>query len=69
MIAQRLPFQCSTNVLVRGLDQLPTAKQLVVLGHDTPFRVAYVNPIGLRLCMISQLPPFQRSTRLSVVPL
>jgi hypothetical protein len=30
----------------------PTAKQLVVVGHDTPFRPVSVEPVGLGLGMI-----------------
>ena len=48
-------------------DQSPTAKQLVVLGHDTPNSPAPIEPLGLGVAMIFQLLPFQCSTRLTTV--
>jgi hypothetical protein len=46
---------------------LPTAKQLVVLGQDTPKRVL-VFALGFGLAMIVQLVPFQCSTSVLAVP-
>jgi len=45
---------------------LPTAKQLVVVGHDTAERLSYVKPVGLGLFMTPQLFPFQCSTNVFV---
>jgi hypothetical protein len=59
-IDQLVPFQCSTNV--EELLLVPTAKQLVVLGHDTPLRTAEL----LGLVTIDQLVPFQCSTNVFV---
>ena len=63
-IDQLVPFQCSTKVLVAELvDLKPTAKQLVAVGHDTPLRLASVEPsVGLGLATIDQLVPSQPST-------
>ena len=41
---------------------VPTAKQLVRLGQDTPFRMLSAVPVGLGLGMMDQLVPSQRST-------
>jgi hypothetical protein len=59
-----VPFHRSTNVLVAELvDLKPTAKQLVAVGHDTPFRLASVEPsVGFGLATIDQLVPSQPST-------
>jgi hypothetical protein len=53
---QLFPFQWSIRLLIK---LLPTTKQLVVLGHDTPNRAA---SIGLGIVVIFQLDPFQCST-------
>src|SRR5438105_2778716 len=45
----------------------PTAKQLVVLVHDTLFSLLYGAPFGLALGTVAQLVPFQRSTSVSIV--
>jgi hypothetical protein len=61
-IDQLVPFQCSTNVLVvEPVVELPTAKQLVVLRHATPLKLA-AESLGLGLATIDQLVPFQCST-------
>ena len=65
---QELPFQCSANVLVAELvAKTPTAKQLWVLGHDTPRKLTAVLPPGLGLDTTLQLLPFQCSVKLLVV--
>jgi hypothetical protein len=56
MTDQLVPFQWSIRLLIK---LLPTTKQLVVLGHDTPVRAA---SIGLGIVVIFQLDPFQCST-------
>jgi hypothetical protein len=43
---------------------LPTAKQLLALGHDTPLNTVDVEWSGLNTRMSPQLPPFQCSTKL-----
>jgi hypothetical protein len=71
-IDQLVPSQCSTNVVAGVLTlacELPTAKQLVVLGHATPFRRLIAAPAGLGLGTIDQLVPFHRSTNVVVAPL
>ena len=62
---QPLPFQCSTNVF-SVLPLLPTAKQLLVLGHATPSSCASFP--GLGLVITPQLLPFQCSTRVFTAP-
>jgi hypothetical protein len=63
-IDQLVPFQCSTNVLVpEPLDEKPTAKQLVVLGHETPYKTTKFAPVGWGLATIDQLVPFQRCSK------
>src|SRR5207237_10542140 len=59
-IAQLVPPQSSTSVPLR---KYPTAKQLVVLVHDTPYR-GLLSPValGLGLGTIAQLVPSRRST-------
>jgi hypothetical protein len=42
-------------VVVEPVEELPAAKQLVVLGHDTPVRTLLVAPAGLGLAMMDQL--------------
>ena len=46
---------------------MPTAKQLVVLVHDTPDSLACVGPGGFGLATIVQLVPFHRSTKVRLV--
>jgi len=62
MIVQRLPFQCSINVRwmsARRGEASPTAKQLDVVGHDTPQSSLAAN--GLDACTIDHRSPFHRS--------
>src|SRR6476660_336405 len=47
----------------------PTAWQLVVVGHDTPFKTAEAAPLGLGTATIDHVVPFQRSIRRRVIPL
>jgi hypothetical protein len=62
-IDQLVPFQRSTNVCIAEVvEKKPTAKQLDVLGHDTPSRAEPVAPPGFGLATIDQLVPSQRST-------
>jgi hypothetical protein len=73
MIDQVCPFQCSTNVekaLGAPPDWVsPTAKQLVVLGQDSPYRYASPGvPVGLGLVMIDQVCPFQCSANALLIP-
>src|SRR5438477_108020 len=42
----------------------PTAKQLLVLMHDTPCSALLVAPVGLALRTIAQRVPFRRSTNM-----
>ena len=56
VLPQLLPFQCSTRFLIC---ELPMAKQLLVFGHDTPFRL--VDDDGLTVACCDQLLPFQCS--------
>jgi hypothetical protein len=61
-IDHAVPFQRSTSV--RGVMPLlasPTAKQLVVLAHETPKRSLFPAPAGFGLATIDQAEPFQRS--------
>jgi hypothetical protein len=60
---QVLPFHCSTSVFPSDEESayLPTAKQLVVVRHDTPFSTLSVAPTGLGLGTTDQRVPFQRS--------
>jgi hypothetical protein len=68
MMDQLVPFQRSTNVVVVApSNEWPTAKQLVVLGHDTPFRTLSAAPLGLGLVTMDQLVPFQRSANVLFV--
>jgi hypothetical protein len=68
-IDQLVPFHCSTNVLVaEPSKESPTAKQLVVLGHDTPLSKEAVAPVGLGLVRTDQLVPFHCSTSVVVAP-
>ena len=55
-------IHCSTNDFwVVPLEEEPTAKQLVVVGHDTPFKTVEADPAGLGLATIDQVVPFQCS--------
>src|SRR5207302_341629 len=47
--------------------ETPTAKQLVVPVHDTPYSALYLAPGGLRLGTIDQLVPLHRSTSVTYV--
>jgi hypothetical protein len=68
MMDQLVPFQRSTNVLVVvPSNERPTAKQVVGLGHDTPFRTLSAAPVGLGLVTMDQLVPFQRSANVLFV--
>jgi hypothetical protein len=53
------PVQC-TNVFDEAVEYSPTAKQLVVLGHDTPLRLLEVAPLGIGLATIEQLEGISR---------
>ena len=65
MIDQRVPFQCSTNVKVAELvSWVPTAKQLVRVGHDTALNS---DELRLGLTTIDHRVPFQCSTKVRVV--
>ena len=72
-IAQRTPFQRSTNVLATDKSlspAYPTAVQLVAVGQDTPASVLTGRAVESGLRTIAQLTPFQRSTNvLKTVPL
>ncbi len=65
---QLVPFHRSTNVWVAKPEVAhhPTAKQLVVLAHDTPVRLLLPDPAGCGVVTSDQLVPFQCSTRLVV---
>jgi hypothetical protein len=66
---QVLPFQCSTKP-VRILDafvKLPTAKQLVVLGHAAPVQALAFAPEGFGEFMRTQRVPSQRPINLCSV--
>ncbi len=66
MTDQRLPFQRSTTVRRTnrsGEKELPTAKQLVVLGHDTPASSSKPPCLG-RPVVVDQRFPFQCTIRL-----
>jgi hypothetical protein len=68
MIDQLVPFQCSTNVLkAEFVKSWPTARQVVVLGQDTPRSRLSDAPLGLGLLVVVQLVPFQRSTNVLIV--
>jgi hypothetical protein len=61
-IDQLEPFHSSTNVVTTPLtSRLPTAKQLVALPHDTPYRLTPLTPIGFGLATTDQLEPFHCS--------
>ena len=61
-IFQLTPFQCSMIVPTSTRDtESPTAKQLVVLAHDTLFNSVSMSPAGFGLAMTFQLEPFHRS--------
>ena len=65
---QLLPFQCSASgLMVNDVEKLPTAKQLFVLGHDTPVSPAPAEPPGVAPPCTPQALPFQCSTRGSCV--
>jgi hypothetical protein len=60
-VAQLVPFHCCANDLVaKGVAYLPTAKQLVVLGHATDESWLSELPDGAPA--IDQFVPFQCST-------
>jgi hypothetical protein len=59
--AQLEPLNCSTDV--------PTARQLVALVHDTPLKELRVAPIGSALATTDQLEPFHSSTNVVTTPL
>ena len=67
--AQVAPVQRSINVF--GTDPVvtaPTAKQLVALAHATLDNVLTPAPIGFGLDTTIHCVPFQRSTKVFVVP-
>jgi hypothetical protein len=67
--AQPEPFQRSVNVLcTEPSKEFPTAKQLVVVGHETPLSVDSVAPLAFGLVMIDQVVPFHCSTNELMVP-
>jgi hypothetical protein len=57
-----VPFQCSTNLEGTPfvVDE-PTAKQLVVVAHDTPFKKLSEAPAAFGLATIDHFVPSQRS--------
>jgi hypothetical protein len=60
-IVQPVPFHRSINVPVAlEPEELPTAKQLVVLVHDTATSWLFDAPAGLGLATIAQVVPFHR---------
>jgi hypothetical protein len=62
-IDQVVPFHCSTKVFVaEPVVNVPTAMQLVGLGHATPPRELLIAPAGWAVVSIDQLVPFQCST-------
>lgn len=61
-IDQRLPFQCSIRVRAVRFTPYsaePVAKQLVVVGHDTPPKKGSTAPAGFGLVIIDQRLPSQ----------
>ena len=62
-IAQLLPFQRSISVLYGPVMflRVPTAKQNVALGHETPAKVEILPSVEFGLETIAQVLPFQRS--------
>jgi hypothetical protein len=64
VIDQVVPFHCSISVLLSkfAVVELPTAKQLVVLGHAMPSRAASTTPLGFGVLTIDHAVPFQCST-------
>ena len=71
LTAQLVPFQRSMNVCTDVLlyRTVPTAKQLVVLGHDRSSSQLLVAPAGFGLATIDHAVPFHRSTSVFVVEL
>jgi hypothetical protein len=62
-----LPFQRSASVtVVVPLEEAPTAVQALADVHDTPFRMINDPPVGLGVCWIDHVLPFQPSA--SVTP-
>jgi hypothetical protein len=60
---QVVPLRRSTSVLVDVLVvKSPTAKQFVVLGHETPSSSDAVAPVGFGIVATDQLVPLQRCT-------
>ena len=67
---QLVPFQCSTNGSVTvPPSTLPTARQLVVLAHETRLTSTANAPEGVGLETIDQLVPFHRSISVFCVEL
>ena len=62
-IDQLVPFQRSMSVLVAddAVEELPTAKQFVVVGHDTSASALPIAPEALGLATIDHFAPFQYS--------
>ena len=68
MTRHLLPSQRSTSVFGRELVAwLPTAKQLVVLEHDTPFSELMNRSFGLGVDTICHRTPFHRSISVVVI--
>ena len=69
-IDHRVPFQCSTKILMAPEDRLywPTATQVVAVVHDTPERKELTLGPGLGLVMIDHFAPFQCSTKVIESP-
>ena len=62
-IDQLVPFHCSASgVGAEAEVELPTAKQLVALVHETPFNALDVVPPGFGLAPIDHVEPFHCST-------
>ena len=64
------PLQPSASVgLVVPLDQPPAAVQTLADGHDTPDKIVAREPVGLGVCWIDHVVPFQRPASVTVVVL
>jgi hypothetical protein len=63
------PFQRSTSVFIADeVSYQPTAKQLLVPGHDTPFNALRVAFSGFGLATTDHAVPFQRCTNVLFAP-
>ena len=62
---QRAMSDCDGPPPAGDVKNSPTAKQALVLGHETPWKMLRVLP-GFGLFTIAHAEPFQRSTKVSV---